>query len=149
MTLVTGVNFRQSFDDTPLRLGNPNVLVSNKFVMYPNPANESVYVAAQENVTSVWVVPANPEKIHQDVNFGSVLNTNLYSEESINSHSDFSLDGQSTDNINVNLSTLEPGYYKVFVKIGGTIYWDNLYKNDSQGSTEGSINALINFWELP
>lgn len=146
INLVTGVAFRQFVEDEPLQLGNPNTLVNNKFTIYPNPAIETFYIVAEENITDIWIVPANPKKIHQEVNFSSILNTNLYSEQSINSHSDFSLNGQSSNNIGVTIATLDKGYYRVFVKIGGTIYWDNLYKYDDQENTADQIPALIDFW---
>jgi hypothetical protein len=144
--LVTGIIFRQNFDDTPFQLGNPNILVNNKFVIYPNPAHETAFVTAQENITDVWIVSANPEKIYQDVDFSSILTTNLYSEQSISGDSDFSLTGQSSNDIALNLGNLEKGYYRVFVKIGGEIYWDNLYKYDDQVNHEAEIASIIDFW---
>lgn len=146
LSLVTGINCRQTADDSPLQLGNPNVLVNDKFIIYPNPANEVVNISAQEGITDVWLVPANPEKIYQNVNFGSVLNTNLYTEQSIISNSDFSLNEQFSNGLSMNIGTLEKGYYKVFVKIGGMIYWDNLYKYDNQGNNEEQFSVINNFW---
>lgn len=144
--LATGINCRQNFDDPTQKLGNPNSLVNNKFVIYPNPAIESFYILAQENVTDVWLVPATPQKIYQDVNFGSILNTNLYTEPSIISLSNLSLNGQSSTGFSVNIRTLTKGYYKVFVKMGGVLYWDILYKYDSQENTETQFTTLHNFW---
>lgn len=147
INLVTGVHFRQTSDDPGLQLGNPNVLINNKFVIYPNPANESVNILAKETVTDVWFVASNPEKIHQEVNFSTILNTNLYSEQSIISHSKFSLNEKSSSNFSMNISTLPKGYYKVFVKIGGVIYWDNLYKYEDQNNNEEHFNTINNFWK--
>lgn len=146
LNLVTGVNFRQSADDLSLQLGNPNVLVNDKFIMYPNPAIETLQIVTQENVSDIWIVTAKPEKIYQDLDFSNVLNTNLYSEQSVIYNSEISLNGQSSDNIAMNIEGLEKGYYRVFVKIGGVLYWDNLYKNDDQGNSEEHIASLINFW---
>ena len=147
LNLVTGINSRQTSDDIILKLGNPNVLVNDKFVIYPNPAIESFYILAQEKVTDVWLVPANPEKIYQNINFNSILNTNLYSEQSIISHSNLALNGQSSSAFNVNIGNLTKGYYKVFVKIGGIIYWDILYKYNSQEDNEIQFNSISNFWD--
>lgn len=149
LLLVTGINCRQTPDpnEIELQLGNPNVLVNNKFKIYPNPANESVYILAEENVTDVWIVSAKPEKIHQDVNFSNILNTDLYSEQSIISNSNFSISEQSSNSFKMNIGTLAKGYYKVFVKIGGKIYWDNLYKYENQGSNEEQFNKINDFWK--
>lgn len=145
--LVTGLYFRQTSDDPGLQLGNPNVLVNNKFLIYPNLANESVNILAKETVTDVWFVPANPEKIYQEVNFSTILNSNLYSEQSIISKSGFSVNGKSSNSFSMNIRTLAKGYYKVFVKIGGVIYWDNLYKYENQGDNEEQFNTINNFWK--
>ncbi|WP_298220942.1 hypothetical protein [Flavobacterium sp.] len=146
MNLVTGINFRQTTDDLPLKLGNPNILVNNKFLIYPNPAGQALNFLAEGNVTNIWFVPANPEKIHQNVNFSNILNTNIYSEQSIISNSDLSSAQQSSNNIIVNIKTLEKGYYKVFVKIGGEIYWDNFYKHETDWDEE-KLSEITNFWD--
>lgn len=147
LKLITGLTLRQNFDDTPFQLGNPNTLTADKFVIYPNPANETFVVFADENVSNVWVVPANPQKIYQDVDFSTVLNNDLYSEQTLASNSDSWLSGQTSNTVSMDISDLEPGYYKVFVKIGGEIYWDNLYKYDEQLNDEAPFNALADFWD--
>ncbi len=146
MNLVTGINLRQTAEDIGLEFGNPNILVNNKFVAYPNPANNVVFIASQENITDVWLVRGNPKKIYQNVNFSSILNNNLYTEQSIITNADFALNGQSSAGISLNISTLEKGYYKVFVKIGGQVYWDNLYKYEEDGTNEAQFDAIFNFW---
>lgn len=147
INLVTGINCRQTSDDLGLKLGNPNILVNNKFLLYPNPANESVQVLSQENVTDIWFVSANPEKIHQDINFTNIFNTNLYTEQSIISNSNFSFSGQTSNSFKMNIGNLAKGYYKVFVKIGGKIYWDNLYKYENQENNEEQFNKINDFWK--
>ncbi|HEU0137090.1 MAG TPA: hypothetical protein VFQ50_07345 [Flavobacterium sp.] len=144
--LVTGINLRQNFDDQQYQLGNPNTLVNNKFIIYPNPATQMVVVSAQENVTDIWVVPASAEKIFQDENFSNILSSNLYSQESISTSSSFSITGQSADFFTLDIGNLEKGYYKVFVKINGEIFWDNLYKYDEQQGNEEQFNELNDFW---
>lgn len=146
INLVTGVNFRQSPDDMSFLYGNPNALVNNKFTIFPNPVNEVMYISVAENITDIWFVPANAEKIHQDVNFTSILNSNLYSEQSINSLSDYTLSGQFPNNVKIDVENLEKGYYRVFVKIGGKIYWDNLYKYGNDNNNEEEIIPLLDFW---
>jgi len=146
LQLVTGINCRQTADDTPQILGNPNVLVNNKFSLYPNPAKEIFLIKAPQNVTDVWVVPATPQKSYQDTDFSSILTPGLYSETSISSHSALSLNEQSSGLINMTISSLAKGYYKVFVKIDGVIYWDNLYKYENEGDTIEQFDALSNYW---
>ena len=145
--LVTGINMRQNFDDTMYTLGNPNVLTGGKFVIYPNPANDVVIVMAEENISDVWIVPANADKIYQDEDFTSILNSGLYTAQSIVSNAQYSLNGQSAMNTDLDISNLEEGYYRIFVKIDGEIYWDNLYKYGGDGDNAQQFAAILNFWE--
>ena len=89
--LVTGINFRQSVDDTPLVLGNPNIYINNTFVNYPNPSNGTLYLSANATVSKVWIIPANANKIHQQVDFNSLLNSGTYSESQIQAKSQLEL----------------------------------------------------------
>jgi len=86
-------------------------------------------------------------EIHQDINFTNIFNSNLYTEQSIMSNSTFSLSGQTSNSFKMNIETLAKGYYKVFVKIGGKIYWDNLYKYENQGNNEEQFNKINDFWK--
>ncbi|MET3028461.1 hypothetical protein ABXT06_17400 [Flavobacterium sp. UW10123] len=147
INLITGINFRLTTDDMGLKLGNPNSLVKNNFLIYPNPARSTLYISTQGTITAVWLVPANPEKIYQDVDFGTILNNSLYSEETIISNSKLSFNDLSTNNPKLDIRTLTTGYYKVFVKIGGVIYWDNLYVYTDAEDNEEHFNTIKNFWK--
>ncbi|MDP5201046.1 hypothetical protein [Flavobacterium sp. DG2-3] len=149
INLVTGVNFRQTTDDMGLKLGNPNTLVNKKFLIYPNPArnNNMLYISAQGDITEIWFVPATPEKVYQSVDFSTILKNNLYSEQSIISSSELSFNELSTSNPKLDIKTLDKGYYKIFVKIEGTIYWDNLYVYTDAEDNEEDFNKLQNFWK--
>lgn len=149
LNLVTGINCRETGDpnEIPVILGNPNVLTNHSFFIYPNPSSAFVSISANENISTIWIVPANPEKIYQNVNFSTTLNTDLYSEQTINSNSKFSYSPQSATSAFINIEGLAKGYYKVFVKINGKIYWDNLYKYENQGDNQAQFDALTNFWK--
>jgi hypothetical protein len=146
LNLITGINLRQNIDDVPIQLGNPNVFTDDKFVIYPNSAISTFNImsAGNENITDVWILPGSPEKIYQQQDFTSILNADLYAEQSIVTHSTISLNSQSSNYIGVNIEALEPGYYRVFVKIGGKIYWDNVYKTSENNEEE--INSMMNYW---
>jgi hypothetical protein len=142
--LVTGITFRQAPDDSPQVFGNPNVRVSNQFVLYPNPVHQTILLESPSLITSVWVVPAHAQKIYQTANFATILNASTYSETAISSHATLSLSGQSNNTVTMTIATLPEGYYRVFVKIGGTLYWDNLYVDPI--GTEAHIAEIIGFW---
>lgn len=145
MDLVTGVTFRQNFEDLPLTLGNPNVRVNDQFVLYPNPAHQVILLQAQAPISAVWIVPAQAEKIYQSVDFSAVLSATTYSEATLTSHATLSLSEQSNNTVTMNIASLSEGYYRVFVKIGGELYWDNLYVNPIV--TEEHIAEIIGFWD--
>lgn len=146
LNLVTGFYGRQTEEDPAIEYGNPNVFVNDKFVIFPNPVNNFFYIKADEPITNVWFVPADAEKIHADVDFSNVLNSNLYSESSIASQSKITLAGASASFLSLDVRTLEKGYYKVFIKIGGQIYWDNLYKYGNEYGNESQFETLYDFW---
>ena len=147
LNLVTGINLRQTSDsnEIPQKLGNPNILVKNLFFVYPNPSNDFVQITANQNISSIWIVAATPEKIYQDVNFSNILNSDLFSEQTIVSNSKISVTGPSATSFRINIENLVNGYYKIFVKIDGKIYWDNMYKY--QIDNQAQLNALTNFWK--
>jgi hypothetical protein len=100
---------------------------------------------AQAPISAVWIVPAQAEKIYQSVDFSTVLSATTYSEATLTSHATLSLSEQSNNTVTMNIASLSEGYYRVFVKIGGELYWDNLYVNPIV--TEEHIAEIIGFWD--
>ncbi|WP_338376577.1 hypothetical protein [uncultured Flavobacterium sp.] len=142
--LITGINFRQTFDDTPLSLGNPNNHTNNIFVIYPNPSIDFLSIASNENITKVWIMPGNPNKIHQQTDFSTIYSPNTYTESQIQTKSLLELNDLNSTNVLIDLNSLNTGYYRVFLKINDAIYWDNIYLE--KNGDENSINEIINFW---
>ena len=142
--LVTGINFRQTFDDTSLTLGNPNNYTNNIFVIYPNPAVDFLSIASNENITKVWIIPGNPNKIYQQTDFSTIYNPSTYTESQIQTKSLLELNDLNSTNVLVDLNSLNTGYYRIFLKINNALYWDNIYLE--KDGDEDSINEIINFW---
>ena len=140
--LITGINIRNSEFSEPTQLGNPNILTNNKFIAYPNPPAGALSLLATENISDVWITPANAEKIYQQTNFNSILNSELYTQSLIESNAEMEFINLNSTNLVLNLENLTSGYYRVFVKINGTLYWDNIYIP----SSNFEINDLINYW---
>ncbi|WP_299275974.1 hypothetical protein [uncultured Psychroserpens sp.] len=140
--LVTGINIRSSEFSAPTQLGNPNVLTNNQFIAYPNPPAGALSLLASENISDVWIIPANAQKTFQQTDFNSVLNSNLYAESLIESNAEMEFMNLNTTNLVLNLENLAAGYYRVFVKINGTLYWDNIYIPEDNFE----IDDLINYW---
>ena len=56
------------------------------------------------------------------------MTSNLYSESDINEKSELKLDLSETGKINqINVESLKGGYYRLFAKINGQIYWENIF----------------------
>jgi hypothetical protein len=140
--LVTGINIRDSGSSASIQLGNPNVLTNNQFIAYPNPPAGALSLSASENISDVWITPANAEKLYQQTDFNSILNSNLYAESLIESNAEMEFINLNSTNLVLNLENLTSGYYRVFVKINGTLYWDNIYIPESNFE----IDDLINYW---
>jgi hypothetical protein len=71
----------------------------------------------------------------------------LYTDQQIISVLNFAITCQSCNTHSINIKSLEKGYYKVLVKIGGVIYWDNFYKYDKEGDNENQFTAIRDFWK--
>lgn len=142
LSLVTGINARETPDQLPLTLGNPNVLTLSTLSVYPTVPRSIINIASNNTITSVWIIPATAEKIYQEVDFGNVLNSSLYAESELETTSIISLNNQSSNVLSVDLESTPTGYYRVFAKISGVIYWDNIYVLDDSEE----IEDLIDFW---
>jgi len=140
--LVTGINIRSSEYSSPMKLGNPNVLTDNQFIIYPNPSLGLLSVKSTSEISDAWIIPAQAKKSYQQTDFASILTTNLYDESVIASNAEIEFNDLTATKLAINLSGISHGYYKVFVKINGVIYWDNFYFQDDNFN----INSLINYW---
>ena len=141
--LVTGISIRNSEFSAPIKLGNPNVFTNNQFIAYPNPLAGFLTLLASENISNIWIIPASADRIYQQTDFNSILNSDLYTETQIESNAELEFIDLSSANIILNLESLNSGYYKVFVKINGNLYWENIFVPDDNFE----IDDLINYWE--
>ncbi|MAN28976.1 MULTISPECIES: hypothetical protein [Mesonia] len=144
--LVTGLYARQSPNMQPLTLGNPNVFMDyNKVSVYPIPTINQLSISANytHEIEKIWLVPAEEDKIYQDEDFNAVFNEYTYKEESISNKAIIQIEDINATDLSVNLEDKAPGYYKVFIKIENTIYWDNIYK---VGNNENG-DEVFNYWQ--
>ena len=86
--LVTGINIRNAEFSVPIQLANPNVLTNNQFIAYPNPPARALSLSASENISDVWITSANAEKIYEQTDFNTILNSDLYAESEIESNAE-------------------------------------------------------------
>lgn len=141
--LVTGLNLRNSEFSDIYRLGNPNVFSDDLFIAYPNPTLGVLNIRAYSEISAVWITPSQANKKHQQTDFSSILTSSLYDEATIASLANKELTDLSATNLIMNLNELKTGYYKVFVKINGNIYWENIFFQDNNTD----IEDLISYWE--
>ncbi len=142
INLVTGINIRSSIVSAPIRLGNPNVNNNDNFIPFPNPPIGTLFITSNDEISDVWIVPSTAERSFQQVDFDKILSSDIYPENEIDSQSELKFLNQNSTDLTLNLENLDIGYYRVFVKIKGTFYWDNIYASD--GSL--GIEELIDFW---
>ncbi len=81
-------------------------------------------------------------RIYQQTDFNSILNSDFYAESEIELNAEIKFTGLNSTNLVLNLENLTSGYYKVFVKINGNLYWDNIYIPEDNFE----IDDLINYW---
>ena len=141
LNLVTGLDIRADEFSSPIRLGNPNVLVEQT-VVFPNPAPSvlSIQTLSSDLISDVWILKGNVERSFEDTDFEDLLTSNLYTEDELNNNSEDGYVNINSSNIIINLNEFEEGYYRVFIKVNEIIEWHNIYI----GAPE--INSLIDFW---
>ena len=139
LELVTGLQIRNSQASFLMQLGNPNVL-SEESIMYPNPAIDAfrIDVFGDSEITDVW----NAQKVYQDVDFDSLLSSDVYLESEIENKSDYYFSFNGSGNAIINLENYDNGYYKIFVKINNQIEWNNIYVGNDM-----DVNDLMNYWD--
>jgi hypothetical protein len=145
LNLITGLNLIDNSGQSAGKFGNPNVF-TNGVVVYPIPAFQSINILSRsnENINAVWIIPANAEKIYQQTDFNSLLNNETYNENQIKPIAETEFLELNTSSISLNLKNLKPGYYRIFMKIKNSLYWENIYIPDG---TEGfALERLRNFW---
>jgi len=155
--VLTGFNFRDD-DGNPLNtLGIPNVRTvlntndiktSCKIVVYPNPARDNVSVALyfpNKNATAyIWLVKGTvtDELLNYSVD-GNMLNLVVqgnpvvqYSFEITEVNSNSGEGGikppggsERSNSVALNLSTVPEGYYRIYVRIGDALLYDNIIVN--------------------
>ncbi|NAS12540.1 hypothetical protein [Poritiphilus flavus] len=139
--LVTGIDLRQTITSPSIRLGNPNSF-NTGIALTPNPNLGTLIVTSTLNVSDIWLIAAEADKVFQDVDFRELYTADPYEESEVVRMADLSLNDLNGFEINVNMESLDEGYYRIFIKADGTLYWDNVYK----GGTDLDINALMDFW---
>lgn len=142
LDLVTGINARETPDQNPLTLGNPNIITANNLSVYPTVPRSIINIASNNTISRVWIIPAIANKMHQEVDFGNALNHSLYTESELETSSIIRLNNQSSNVLSVDLENTPAGYYRVFAMIEGVIHWDNICVLDDSEE----IDDLIDFW---
>lgn len=143
INLVTGINIKEFQEALPTRLGNPNTFNQGQFIIYPNPVKNNLRIKSIENLTEIWVLPATASKSYKGTDFQQLLSSDLYSENTITAKSVLQFEDLVWSEIALDIESLNSGYYKVFVKINGNIYWDNIYVSNDNFE----IKDLINYWK--
>lgn len=127
--VITGFIRRSEFGDYMGAVGVPNVNNGNYdsdyyFGLYPNPASEhcSLFIKSPMTMSlkKLWITPAQfgYQISNYSNNFGM---TNLYAGGIPLIQIEF-----NTDHIEIDLSSLEEGYYRIYLKIDDNLLYDNL-----------------------
>lgn len=143
LDLVTGLMARSSAQEPATVLGNPNVRNGNLFHIAPNPSTDNVVLFATENIDQAWIVAGKPLRKYKEVDFTTLLDASLYTDAEIAGKALKSYPDLNSQQVMLNVGELAAGYYRVFVKINGQLYWENLYFS-ADGSTD--LQTLVNFW---
>ena len=142
--LVTGIILKDNQGQYVGKLGNPNVFGSNNLSIAPNPVDDRLWISSVYTLSNVWFVPAVAEKVYQLTDFNSLLNSSLYEESQIESNAELTFKNKDKRNMYLNIESLKAGYYKVFVKINGIVYWENIFVH--RGGLK--FEEMVDFWGM-
>ncbi|QOD61426.1 hypothetical protein H9I45_02955 [Polaribacter haliotis] len=144
LSLLTGINLIDNSGNPNGKFGNPNILINNKITVYPIPAKNVLFINSNENLSKIWIIPAIAEKIFQQTDFNTILNTHTYDENQIKSNAELESLDINKNSFSLKLNTLKSGYYRIFMKIDNSLYWENIYiPNGDEGF---GLENLKNFW---
>jgi len=142
INLVTGINLIDFTGGKIGQLGNPNELNIINFGLYPNPTVNILNLYSMGNISKIWIRPAESSKNFLQTDFGAILNSKLYTENEIETNTKLKLTNSDLSKIKIDLGGLEIGYYRVFVKVDGIIFWRNIYV----GTNTSELDDLIKDW---
>ena len=144
LDIVTGMTLTNSQGQTIESWGNPNTNANGSISIFPKPAFESIRIVANSTIRNVWMVQGVPSRRFFDTNFQQVFSENPFQQSEVEAIAFRTFDNVNGNNVNLNLSDIRQGYYRVFVQLeNNTIVSDNIYL---QGSSTVDLNA-INFWD--
>ncbi|WP_440881662.1 hypothetical protein [Tenacibaculum sp. C7A-26P2] len=114
INLVSGLNLLDNLGDMIEEFGNSNVLNNNNFVFFPSPSLHVLSLYSMKNITKVWIRLAKPNKNYLKIDFKSILNPELYSENEIESGAELKFTNTNLSKITIDFRDLESGYYQIF-----------------------------------
>lgn len=170
--LVTGILLRSDFTEQPIVVGNPNDKSINNnapksaqaailkefeplttanlaagLIAYPNPAINSISLNTNNvsEIDAIWFLKGEVSTKKQDVDFQTTLKNVFYEETLIDQSSILKktdLSGNTT--FTIDLSTLDNGFYRVFVKSAVGIEWQNIYVANTMNAL--TIEEITQLW---
>ena len=143
INLVTGIDMKAFEESMSTRLGNPNTFNHDQFSVSPNPVKNYLRIKSVGKMTDIWILPGKSSNSYKGTDFQQLLSSDLYSENTIADKSVLKLVDLDWSEFALNIESLNPGYYKVFIKINGNIFWDNIYVTNDNFE----LKDLINYWK--
>ncbi|UZO81423.1 hypothetical protein NBT05_02870 [Aquimarina sp. ERC-38] len=156
--IVTGINLRAELYDTSIILGNPNDKTSSfndniRFSPTPNPPINitkllftNTKFTSSPSITNIWVIKSKPSKDYLDTDYTELLQDFSYDESELaNLNILEAKDVENTDDeLSINLNQYDPGYYRIFIQIEGTLVWSNIVILDPDNPD--AFTELEEFW---
>jgi len=135
LEVVTGLSLMDANGQSVGLWREPNQSTQNVSI-YPIPNNGNVFLFSGEIISKVWIIPASciQDSVNMDI---TTLSLSLaYDEEDLAEVSVQEIDVEDfTGNLALNMSTQDPGFYKIFYRMSNNeIGWTNSYTDPSQTS---------------
>ena len=126
--VVTGITFRDAQGQLVGQWRNPNDF-TGPTVVFPNPVNDVASILSVDlNVKKIWVVNAQCLNTDEQNPLFLEVASLEYSVEELNTNSIKALDIDPVFNLDLNLSDLRPGFYRIFIQLeNDDLHWNNVF----------------------
>ena len=135
LEVVTGLALKDANAQSIGLWRQPNQNTQNVDI-YPIPNDGNIAVFSGEIISRIWIIPASCIQDTENNDIETLSQSLAYDEEDLEEVSVQEIEVVDfMGNLNLNLTDLSPGFYKIFYRMSnGELGWTNSYTDPSQNS---------------
>ena len=129
--IITGFVLRDPSGVMMAHIGSPNIKVTKgetlQIASYPNPCRQFINIYIRNIETDTPIKIAITKDLFKEDSDVDIINYTSLSEITSDIIFEDIIDNKNYD---VDLSSFDDGYYRVYIEIDGDVYFDNIMKGD-------------------